>query len=134
MGCCCHAVISAAACRAAACCTGINLWDEQIPERTLVVLGGQDILSPTMHVDRWLREHTHAHVGGQETAYKSVDSGAVHLLCTSAADYGCIHAQHTAALSILLAGPTALTNTVLVRCTNAAVVLARMLHVVNTEQ
>jgi hypothetical protein len=41
---------------------GINLWDEHIPERTLVVLGGKDLLSPVAHVDRWLREHTHAQV------------------------------------------------------------------------
>jgi hypothetical protein len=43
-------------------CAGINLWDEHIPERTLVVLGGKDILSPLEHVDRWLREHTKAQV------------------------------------------------------------------------
>jgi hypothetical protein len=41
---------------------GINLWDEHIPDRTLVVLGGKDILSPAAQVDRWLREHTRAHV------------------------------------------------------------------------
>jgi hypothetical protein len=41
---------------------GINLWDEHIPERTLVVLGGKDMLSPAAHVNRWLREHTHAQV------------------------------------------------------------------------
>lgn len=46
-----------------AAAAGINLWDEHIPERTLVVLGGKDILSPAVHVDRWLREHTHAQVG-----------------------------------------------------------------------
>jgi hypothetical protein len=47
---------------------GINLWDEHIPDRTLVVLGGKDILSPSAQVGRWLREHTRAHVrlgGGQ---------------------------------------------------------------------
>lgn len=49
--------------------SAINLWDEHIPERTLVVLGGQDILSPTAQVDRWLREHTHAQVGPQCVAY-----------------------------------------------------------------
>lgn len=41
---------------------GINLWDEHIPLRTLVVLGGQDVLSDTWNVARWLREHTHAQV------------------------------------------------------------------------
>lgn len=45
---------------------GINLWDEHIPDRTLVVLGGQDILSPAFHLNTWLREHTHAQVSFSE--------------------------------------------------------------------
>jgi hypothetical protein len=48
--------------------TGINLWDEHIPERTLVVLSGRDILSPTDDMHKWLREHTPAQVCCTEAA------------------------------------------------------------------
>jgi hypothetical protein len=41
---------------------GINLWDEHIPARTLVVLGGRDVLAPTRRLQQWLMEHTHAQV------------------------------------------------------------------------
>lgn len=39
------------------------MWDDAIPERTLVVLSGRDILSPTTHLNAWLTEHTRAQVG-----------------------------------------------------------------------
>uniref|UniRef100_A0A383VKF9 AB hydrolase-1 domain-containing protein n=1 Tax=Tetradesmus obliquus TaxID=3088 RepID=A0A383VKF9_TETOB len=42
--------------------TSINLWDEHVPARTLVVLSGRDILSPTNDMHTWLREHTPAQV------------------------------------------------------------------------
>ena len=41
---------------------GINLWDEHLPPRTLVVLSGCDILCPTLHVRKWLETHTQAKV------------------------------------------------------------------------
>lgn len=38
------------------------MWEDAIPERTLVVLSGRDILAPTAHLNKWLSEHTHAQV------------------------------------------------------------------------
>jgi hypothetical protein len=45
---------------------GINLWDEHIPDRTLVVLSGRDILSPTDDMHKWLQEHTPAQVSTEQ--------------------------------------------------------------------
>lgn len=42
--------------------TSINLWDHHLPPRTLVVLGGRDVLSPTATLQQWLKEHTHVQV------------------------------------------------------------------------
>ena len=42
---------------------GINLWEEDIPERTLVVLSGKDLLCDTKVVAEWLDTDTRAKVG-----------------------------------------------------------------------
>eukprot|EP00879_Flechtneria_rotunda_P023592 GHRR01024959.1.p1 GENE.GHRR01024959.1~~GHRR01024959.1.p1 ORF type:complete len:452 (+),score=112.94 GHRR01024959.1:201-1556(+) len=51
------------------CWSSINLWDEHIPERTLVVLSGRDILSPTAQLCKWLQQHTHAQVCCDDTGW-----------------------------------------------------------------
>jgi hypothetical protein len=46
----------------------INLFDEHLPERTLVVLSGTDLLCPTVYVRQWLEDHTSATVLYHATA------------------------------------------------------------------
>lgn len=38
--------------------SAINLWEEQLPHNSLVVLSGRDCLVMTRHVERWLHQHT----------------------------------------------------------------------------
>ncbi|KAF6264039.1 hypothetical protein COO60DRAFT_1698505 [Scenedesmus sp. NREL 46B-D3] len=46
----------------------INLFDEHLPEHTLVVLSGTDLLCPTAYVRQWLEGHTSATVLYHATA------------------------------------------------------------------
>jgi hypothetical protein len=61
-----HMIQPAAAAAAAAALVrtaGINLFDEaSLPERTLVVLSGCDLLCPALHVRHWLETKTRAQV------------------------------------------------------------------------
>jgi hypothetical protein len=55
----------------------VNLWDEMVPDRTLVLLSGRDILSAGEHIKGWLSKHTQAVVSaGREwvlsTSYLSI--------------------------------------------------------------
>ncbi len=41
---------------------GINMWHDDLPPRTLVVLSGRDILAPTARLHQWLQEHERVRV------------------------------------------------------------------------
>ncbi|WIA21867.1 hypothetical protein OEZ85_004243 [Tetradesmus obliquus] len=64
----------------------INLFDEHLPERTLVVLSGTDLLCPTAYVRDWLEGHTAATVLYHATASHGSDSDAATLDSGSESD------------------------------------------------
>jgi hypothetical protein len=51
--------------------TGVNLWSEDIPEKTLVVMSGNDVLVDSQTIQNWLLEKTQVHQVSAERTCES---------------------------------------------------------------